>query len=221
MVACLHVKQLISLSMITTQAYLQPIVRILTFEWHQLKSEVNSSYRYLTVLAANLSIISDYSQIVSNSLTSLDASKSAELVLDARSQGRWAGTEPEPRPNMASGHIPHSLSLPFNKLLENNTLPGKNIQYTTLLDEDRLGEVLKATLGDAYFKQIKEGGRSVVNTCGSGMSAAIIWLALQVIGVQSAIYDEVGSHRLGQVPHQLTDLRIVMVWIRRAKWKSN
>ena len=38
-------------------------------------------------------------------------------LLDARSAGRFSGTEPEPRPGLRSGHIPGSLNLPFANLL--------------------------------------------------------------------------------------------------------
>lgn len=40
-----------------------------------------------------------------------------EVVVDARSEGRWAGREPEPRPGLPSGHIPGSRSVPFFSLL--------------------------------------------------------------------------------------------------------
>jgi len=134
--------------------------------------------------------IRDYDQMMANSSSPLHVSDSVELVLDARSRGRWAGTDPEPRPNMPSGHIPHSLSLPFNMLLETQSLPKKNLTYTTLLGKDKLEEVFEATLGSFNFAQLKKGTRGVVNTCGSGMTAAILWLAFQITGVDSAIYDE-------------------------------
>lgn len=134
-----------------------------------------------------------YSQVVSNSLRPLETSLDVEVVLDARSRGRWAGTEPEPRPNMKSGHIPHSLSLPFNSLLETNRLGEGDVIYTTLAEPSKLRDILHAALGDIYFTQVMEGSRSLVNSCGSGMTAAIVWLALRTFGIDSAIYDEVSS----------------------------
>ena len=41
-----------------------------------------------------------------------------EQVVDARSAGRWEGSEPEPRPDLPSGHIPGSLNLPFPDVLQ-------------------------------------------------------------------------------------------------------
>jgi len=75
-------------------------------------------------------------------------------------------------------------------LLETQTLPSRNLTYTTLLGKDQLEEILEATLGGSNLAQLKDGTRGVVNTCGSGMSAAILWLAFQMTGVNSAIYDE-------------------------------
>lgn len=43
----------------------------------------------------------------------------------------------------------------------------------------------------ALLQEVLEGKRSVINSCGSGMTAAVIWLALQELGADSAIYDEV------------------------------
>jgi thiosulfate/3-mercaptopyruvate sulfurtransferase len=129
--------------------------------------------------------------MVANSAVSPKDSDEVELVLDARSRGRWAGTDPEPRPGMRSGHIPHSVSIPFNTLLKSNILPEKNLKFTTLLDAHNLKEALREGLGEGLLTQILEGKRSVVSSCGSGMSAAIIWLALRVLGTESAIYDEV------------------------------
>ncbi|MEQ3747163.1 MAG: sulfurtransferase [Henriciella sp.] len=91
-------------------------------------------------------------------------------VLDARGKGRFDGTEPDPRPNMLSGHIPGSQSVPA----------------TTLINEDgtlKSAEKLKNLLGDHVSKQ-------VIATCGSGVSAAIIALSLARLGNWDvALYD--------------------------------
>lgn len=68
--------------------------------------------------------------------------------------------------------------------------PRSNATYTSLLEKFELEEVLRTTLGNAYFSQVLQGTRQVISTCGSGMTAAIIWLALRLVGVDSAIYDE-------------------------------
>jgi thiosulfate/3-mercaptopyruvate sulfurtransferase len=96
----------------------------------------------------------------------------AELVLDARAAGRFNGTVPEPRPGMKSGHIPGAKSLPFSTLLAD----GK------MRPASELREIF-ANLGVTPASQI-------VTSCGSGVTAAIITLALKVAGLpEGAIYD--------------------------------
>jgi thiosulfate/3-mercaptopyruvate sulfurtransferase len=95
-------------------------------------------------------------------------------VLDARSPGRFAGTEPEPRPGLRGGHIPGSLSLPYDRLFrqEDGTLlpPG---------DLRRLFEDARVELG-----------RPVVTTCGSGVTACVLALGLQLVGRHDVrVYD--------------------------------
>lgn len=80
------------------------------------------------------------------------------VIVDARSAGRFHGTEPEPREGLASGHIPGSISLPFQRVIGAD---GK------LLSEDKLDGVLPAVDRD----------RRVITTCGSGVTAAILYAA--------------------------------------------
>ena len=95
------------------------------------------------------------------------------VVLDARSAGRFDGTAPEPRPGLPSGHMPGSRSLPFTALLNPDG---------TILDPDRL----RAVLADAGA----DGGRPVVTSCGTGVTATILTLALQRAGLPvGAVYD--------------------------------
>ncbi len=103
-----------------------------------------------------------------------DASRTGDaVVLDARSAGRFEGREPEPRPGLPGGHIPGSRSLP----------------YTALLTPDR--RMLAAEQLRASFAALgADGGRPVVTTCGSGVSAAVLSLGLVVAGLpQGALYD--------------------------------
>ncbi len=94
------------------------------------------------------------------------------LVLDARSFGRFAGTDPEPRAGLASGHIPGSKSLPWETLVADGELK----------DIDTLRELFRAVSLDE--------SRPVITTCGSGVSAAILTLALECLGhEQNALYD--------------------------------
>jgi thiosulfate/3-mercaptopyruvate sulfurtransferase len=100
------------------------------------------------------------------------ASRRAQ-VLDARSRGRFLGTEPEPRPSLRGGHIPGSLSLP----------------YETLYRPD--GTMLPvAELRRAFESARIDLRRPVVTTCGSGITAAVLALGLHVVGHPDvAVYD--------------------------------
>jgi len=145
-----------------------------------------SNYSEPTLDGTNLR---DYDHMKQNASQPV-GSQETDIVFDARAAGRFQGTAPEPRPGLPSGHIPHSLSLPFNLLLQtHNASPGPS--YTTLRDADELRQLFGDLLGSDRLQLYQEHGlKRIVNTCGSGMSAAIIWLALQQIGIDSALYDE-------------------------------
>ncbi|KZT61095.1 Rhodanese-like protein [Calocera cornea HHB12733] len=153
-------------------------------ETHAPSAPWRSTYKPLPTL--DESVIRSYEQVIGNAQLSRD-DKTGELVVDARSQERYAGTVPEPRPGLPTGHIPNSLSLPFSTLLENHV--DHSPTYTTMLPPEKLREVVETMLG-AYANDVLSGKRSLVNSCGSGMTAAIVWLALQELGVKSALYDE-------------------------------
>lgn len=95
--------------------------------------------------------------------------------------------------------MPHSISVPFNTLLTTQSLNGD--KYTSLLPPSDLRGVLIRSLGssggDRILQRILEGQKPVVVSCGSGMTAAIIWLALQLLGTKGkvALYDEVSQLR--------------------------
>lgn len=99
-------------------------------------------------------------------------SHDAQLV-DARSAGRFAGTDPEPRTGLRGGHIPGSRNLPFTTLVgpDGRLLP---------VDE------LRGRLAAAGV----EPGRPTVASCGSGVTACAVVLALEVAGFPgAAVYD--------------------------------
>jgi hypothetical protein len=106
---------------------------------------------------------------------------------------RYLGSDPEPRPGLSSGHIPHSFSLPFNEFLQTNTIPETGTTFTTFLPPNKLHRKLVDAVGSEYAQLIVEGKRSVTTTCGSGMSACILWLGLKLIkeSTSAALYDEV------------------------------
>jgi thiosulfate/3-mercaptopyruvate sulfurtransferase len=94
-------------------------------------------------------------------------------IVDMRSAGRFAGTEPEPRPGLRGGHIPGSRNLPYNQLVQSDG---------TLLPPDALRKRIAAASVDLT--------RPVVATCGSGVSACALIHALHLLGHQQAsLYD--------------------------------
>lgn len=96
-----------------------------------------------------------------------------EQVFDARAKGRYEGTAPEPRPDSRSGHIPGSHSLPFNTLLNDDQ---------TFKSAEEVRGILDAAGYDAK--------KPAVASCGSGVTASVVYLALQLIGHKSiAVYD--------------------------------
>jgi thiosulfate/3-mercaptopyruvate sulfurtransferase len=97
----------------------------------------------------------------------------AAQVVDARSAGRFAGADPEPRPGVRPGHMPGARNLP----------------YTSLYAEDgRLKDLegLKAAFAAAGV----DPARPIVATCGSGITAASVVLAATRLGAKDpALYD--------------------------------
>jgi thiosulfate/3-mercaptopyruvate sulfurtransferase len=97
----------------------------------------------------------------------------AEQIVDARAPGRFRGEAPEPRAGLRAGHIPGS----------------KNVHYAALLNLDGTMKDVDATraLFEAAGVDLK---KPVVTTCGSGVTAAILTLALHRMGhTRNALYD--------------------------------
>jgi len=96
----------------------------------------------------------------------------AELVLDARPAGRFAGTDPEPRPGLPSGHMPGAVSLPASELVQDGHM--------------RPPDALRERFAAAGVN----GDRTVVTSCGSGVSAAVLTFGMNLAGLpEGALYD--------------------------------
>ena len=94
-------------------------------------------------------------------------------ILDARPAARFAGSAPEPRPGMRSGHIPGSFSLPSLDLVDSS---GK------LRSRDELSKLAE--------KAGLKGQSQVIASCGSGVTACVIALALHHLGHKGvSVYD--------------------------------
>jgi thiosulfate/3-mercaptopyruvate sulfurtransferase len=93
-------------------------------------------------------------------------------VVDARSAGRFAGTEPEPRPGLRSGHMPGALSVPSTEMVENGRLASAD------------------KIAAAFKKAGVDTDKPIITTCGSGVSAVILAMGLDALGKKMPrIYD--------------------------------
>lgn len=93
------------------------------------------------------------------------------LVIDARSAGRFAGTEPEPRPGLRGGHMPGAINLPITELLD----PENKVR---LKPAEELEKVLR---GSGIPLPLGASGQKIVSTCGSGVTACALLAALDVL----------------------------------------
>ena len=93
------------------------------------------------------------------------------IVIDARSEGRFEGTAPEPREGLKSGHIPNSKSLPFKEVLED-------------------GKMKSPEELEAIFEALNFEEKPMIFTCGSGLTACIIMLAAETVSsIPKSVYD--------------------------------
>jgi thiosulfate/3-mercaptopyruvate sulfurtransferase len=96
--------------------------------------------------------------------------ESAQIV-DARSAERFAGKAPEPRPGLRSGHMPGAFNVPFQRVLDNGRLASRE------------------RIEDAFTSAGVNLDKPIITSCGSGLTAAILLLALDSIGKAPRLYD--------------------------------
>ena len=122
--------------------------------------------RHMTVSRQN-HMVKDVTQVAA-------ASKLGDhAIIDARPAARFRGEAPEPRPGLRAGHIPGARNVPYKDLLT---------EAGTMKPAGELRMIFEAAGGDLK--------RPAITSCGSGVSAAILNLALEQIGVaHHALYD--------------------------------
>jgi thiosulfate/3-mercaptopyruvate sulfurtransferase len=99
------------------------------------------------------------------------ADQSAQVV-DARPADRFRGEAPEPRPGLKGGHMPGAFNVPT----------------TTVVQNGRLAPI--ETLAAAFAAGKVDTSKPVITSCGSGVTAAILWMALDALGKEpKALYD--------------------------------
>jgi thiosulfate/3-mercaptopyruvate sulfurtransferase len=112
------------------------------------------------------------SEAVKNLSQLKDKLANHQQILDARSVARFNGTAPEPRPGINSGHMPGATSVPFTELVEDGRLK----------PADKLRDLFRT-------KQV-DLDQPITTTCGSGVTAAVIALSLEVVGAPNvSLYD--------------------------------
>ncbi|KAK0713880.1 Rhodanese-like domain-containing protein [Lasiosphaeria miniovina] len=83
-------------------------------------------------------------------------------ILDARSHGRWTGKAPEPRPGLSSGHIPGSINIPFDSVLDPET--------KAFLPTEKLRGL--------FAKSGVDPAKPIIASCGTGVTACVLETAL-------------------------------------------
>jgi thiosulfate/3-mercaptopyruvate sulfurtransferase len=94
-------------------------------------------------------------------------------IVDARGPARFSGTEPEPRPGLASGHIPGSKNLPQARLFNPD-------------NSWKQGDALRSAFAEAKI----DLDRPMITTCGSGITAAVLLFGAHLLGKEDVrLYD--------------------------------
>ena len=103
----------------------------------------------------------------------IDNQSDRHIIVDARSEGRFLGKEPEPRKGIRKGNMKNSINIPYTKIFDNDGL---------LLSIDRLKKIF-------YIENnLKE--KKVIITCGSGITACNILFALKILShKENFLYD--------------------------------
>ncbi len=138
--------------------------------WEKLGYDVHSIHTNNIILGdfkanPNMNMVWDYAKIKENLKTN------THLVIDARSSDRFLGTRPEPRTQTKSGHIKNSINLHYNLLLKNGFLKSEE-------------EIIP------IFNALKIGEKPLVFSCGSGITACILYLSAYIyLNKKIAVYD--------------------------------
>jgi len=136
-----------------------------------LPTESGLVQRMHTTFAAHLhsEAVKDFSQIQQMIASRV---QTPPQILDARSAARFSGSAPEPRPGISSGHMPGATNIPYTELTEDGRLK----------TAEKLRSLFAAKSIDLSLP--------ITTTCGSGVTAAVIALALEVSGARDVtLYD--------------------------------
>ncbi|PVV02698.1 hypothetical protein BB560_002839 [Smittium megazygosporum] len=101
-------------------------------------------------------------------------------IIDARPAARFDGKEAEPRPGLTCGHMPFSMNIPFTELFKPSVNGGAVCKSSQELNEIFNSQELMIDLHN----------KPIITTCGSGITAACLYVALKHAGAESvSVYD--------------------------------
>lgn len=128
--------------------------------------DTTSHSAYSAVDPSHMKSFQDILKVVEDGLS---GRKMNAIITDARSSARFYGKAPEPRPGIPSGHMPGSKNVPFNLLLEDSNM-------SKFKPTEEMIKVFKDAGIDVH------SDKEIITTCGSGVTACVIALALEECG---------------------------------------
>jgi len=134
-----------------------------------LEQNDNDEYSYQATEPLNVVGIDELWKMIDDGKT-MSSDNPEVLIVDARSQGRFVGTAPEPRPGLRGGHMPGATSLPIIDLLD----PDNKVRFKP---KAQLQEILR----QKGILPLNKDQR-IVSTCGSGVTACALLAALDIVG---------------------------------------
>ena len=139
-------------------------------EWKAKKYPIEK-FSHKTLSKGNFTANYHFEKITFMTDVLANVSSKKYLVLDARSEGRFFGTEPEPRKEVRGGHIPNSKSLPHTDILDG----------TKMKPTDELKMI---------FETKNPENKPLIFSCGSGITASILALGAIIAGIKNhSVYD--------------------------------
>jgi thiosulfate/3-mercaptopyruvate sulfurtransferase len=139
-------------------------------EWKAKKYPIEK-FSHKTLSKGNFTANYHFEKITFMTDVLANVSSKKYLVLDARSEGRFFGTEPEPRKEVRGGHIPNSKSLPHTDILDG----------TKMKPTDELKMI---------FETKNPENKPLIFSCGSGITASILALGATIAGIKNhSVYD--------------------------------
>ena len=136
-------------------------------EGFQVSNRTKSIQNYHFTARKNSLMISNLKDVLEASL------KGTAQIIDARAPERFFGAAPEPRPGLQSGHIPGAINICFSELLNEDRTLKANLDLKNIFDSSGI-----------------DLDKAIITSCGSGVTAAILNLALEKLGAKNvSLYD--------------------------------